>query len=157
MDFQDAAKIALWSWAAAHVATCFWRAWSGEVELRSEARLLLDRVCGEGISLGSALIRCDEARAIVAAGPLPLIAFEAAGRRLMLDTLAAARRELAALARTLGLIGAVFSAMFLVARHFAVRAGVWNQCIKESSLSEMKRAKHASFINMGSQIIEPVF
>ena len=133
----------------AHVISCIWAAYSQETELRGEARLLIETLCStpRGYSASSSLIRCDDARVVLGAGPLALVVFEQAGRRLVLDALAAARREVASIVRTLGLLGAVGSALVLVVRGMMVRINDWRQCEAEHTFSKMHHAKQSSIVS----------
>lgn len=145
-----AARAALLAWAAAHVATCLWAAYSAETGLRAEARLLTDRVCGAAMGLGGALINCDAARAALQGGPLALVVFERAGARLLQDTFAAARREVAAFLRLVGFMGALASGVLLISQALAMRAALWRRrSHEEAACSEAYRTKNAAFVAVG--------
>ena len=156
MDPTGAVRAVFWAWAVAHVLSCVWCAYAAESDLRGEARLLIERVCStpRGYSVGSSIIRCDEARAILGAGPLPLVVFERAGRTMLVDALAAARREISALLRMIGLFGAFASALLIVARALAQRLSVWRQEDREKDCSDMCRAKQSMRINMPEYVEE---
>ena len=146
-----ALRVAALTWAACHVAVCLWHAFSEETELREEARLLVDRICSlpRGYAAGSTLLRCDEARAVLGAGPKALIVFERAGRMIVIDAFAAARREVVALVRLLGFVGAAALALLVIAQHASTALSDWG-CRKNelAATSEAHRTKGAAFVSM---------
>ena len=140
-------RVLCWAWSLAHVTSVVLRSWHDESSLRSEAAMLVARICTApgGYSAGSALIRCDDARAVLAAGPMALIVFERAGVRLVSDTLGAARRELGALLRVLGLAGALVMALLPVADSAACAVTTWStRRAEQAATSEMRRCKDQS-------------
>ena len=151
--YRRAGALVCWAWAACHIAAVFIGAWHDEHELRAEARLLLDLVCTlpRGYAAGSALIRCDEARAVLAGGPLPIVAFERAGVRLVTDALAAARREVGAMVRVIGLLGAATAATLILAQSVATSIGARSRRAYEyGATSDMRRALSEAVINFGT-------
>lgn len=99
----------LWALATLRVVSCVFRGFHDERELRGEASLLLNQVCDipRASSVGNTLIRCDEAKAVLAQAPLIIVAVERALVYLVIDTLAAARREVGAFLQALGFFGAI--------------------------------------------------
>ena len=147
-----------WAWAASHIAGVFLSAWHDERELRSEANLLMDRVCSKllrGYGAGSSLLRCDEARAVLGSGPTLLIVFERAGVNLVTNTLAAARREIGAFLRVLGLLGAMTTAILLLAETAAKSASDWaRRAYEQREMSSMRRAKCETAVVLGDGLKE---
>ena len=123
-----------------------------ERELRAEAQLLLDTVCTmpRGYAAGSSLIRCDEYRAILGAGPLALVVFERTGINIALNTFAAARHELFAFLRTVGLAGAIILAILLIGQSLSEYAAtVSRRAYEQSTTSPMRRAACETAVAMG--------
>lgn len=146
-------RLLCWVWSASHVAGVFLSAWHQERELRSEANLLMDKVCTQllrGYGAGSYLIRCDEARAVLGSGPMMLVVFERAGVNLVTNTLAAARREIGAFIRVVGLLGAIATAILLVAESVAQAAKDWKRRMYEHrETSAMRRSAGESLVFIG--------
>lgn len=145
----------MWTWSIAHLLGCFYHEMFEERELRAEARLLLDRVCllPRGYPAGSSLIRCDEARSILGAGPLLLVALQRTGGAVVLDALAAARREVSAALRVVGLLGAAVAAVLVAAQILAMRCSEWcRRDREEKEGSEFRRSKESSFVTMPSYL-----
>ena len=141
--YRWAGALLCWVWSACHIASVLLCSWHDESELRAEAALLMDRVCimPRGYAAGSTLIRCDEARSILAGGPMPLVVFERAGVRLVMDALAATRREVGAMVRVLGLLGAATAAVLLLAQSASLSMRTWSRHVYEQgATSPMRRA-----------------
>ena len=150
--YRRACTILCWVWAGCHIAAVLMGAWHDECELRAEAKLLMELVCTmpRGYAAGSSLIRCDDARAILAGGPLPLVVFERAGVRLVTDALAAARREVGAMVRVLGLMGAAAAAVLIFAQSAATSVHTWSRrSYERGATSEMRRSLSEAVINFG--------
>lgn len=148
-DVKHFAVGVLWALAALRVVSCCFRGLHDERELRSEASLLLNQVCDipRAASAGSTLIRCDEAKAVLAQGPLWLVAIERALTYLVVDTLAAARREVCAALQAVGMLGAVTIAAILAVRTVVERwkRRAWE--FQEShSTSDMFKIKNSAIV-----------
>lgn len=147
-----------WAWAVTHVVGVFLSAWHAERELRSEAKLLMDKVCTKlyrGYGAGSALLRCDDARAVLGAGPMLLVVFERAGVNLVTGTLAAARREIGAFLRVVGLLGAMTTAVLLLAETASKSTRDWaRQVYEQRAESAMRKSAGESLIYMGDGVKE---
>lgn len=122
-DLRELAIGVLWSLAGLRIVTCAFRALHDERELRGEAALLLNQVCDipRSHAVGSTLIRCDEAKAVLAQGPLWLVSLERTLSYIVLDTLAAARREVWALINTLTMFGFLAAGAVLALQVWAAR------------------------------------
>lgn len=142
----------LWAWFASHVVRVGISVLHSERELRAEARLLLDSVCTmpRGYAVGSSLIRCDEYRAILAAGPVALVVFERTGINIVANTFAAARHELYACLRTIGLAGAIILAILLIGQSMSdYGVAVSRRMYEQTVLSPMRRVAGETAVGMG--------
>ena len=145
--------VVCWTWALAHVANESAAAWHSERELRSEARVLLEMVCSlpRSFPAGSSLIRCDEARAVMARGPIAFVAAERAAAALIKDLVAAARHEVGALLRAFGFAGALLSAAVVVSSRLSHRVKLWGLEQNERVYaSDVYRTRGAMYLPMGT-------
>jgi len=95
-----------WAWATLHGAATYFALLRRERDLRAEALWLLSSACDVARSapMSGELLRCDDARAIVARWPR-LVAGERAAAAVLRTLVDGARREIAAALRALGALG----------------------------------------------------
>ena len=90
-------------------------------------------------------------------GWLPLVVFERTGRQLAPGMLGALRRELGAMIRAIGILGAAVSILFVVAQHVAARTYEWGVAAREKTdnseyRDRLCRMKDASFVSVAEGI-----